>query len=844
MKNGNDRPGHDAQLRRQAESVIPKKIDRKPEDLRKLSPEEIRKTIHELHVNQVELEMQNEELRRAQVELDAARSRYFDLYDLAPVGYCTLSGKWLILEANLTAATMLGMDIRALRKQAFSRFILKDDQDIHYEFRKKLFDTGEPQACELRMLKKDKSMFWARLEATIVQAADDAPVSRVVISDITASRKAEDDLRENEKRLGFLTLLSELSARFINLPADKVDNAIKDSQRLICECLHLEISALWQVLPDRPDSLFMTHHHLSPGLPPDFPVVPEGMEARQYFPWCLKKMLKGERIILTRITEAPAEAATDIKTWHRFGIRSALTLPLSTGGGTVFGAIAFDSVQYEMDWSAELVEKLQLVAQVFANALALKLGEQALKESEKRYRDIYDGAIEGMYRTSLEGKNIMANPALAKILGYDSAQDVVSEVVDSARQVWADPEERSLFTRMLEEQGTVRGYECRFMRKDGAIIWVSLNSRAVRGPDGRVVFFEGFMEDITMRKQLEAKLKQSLEEVQQLRDRLHMENVYLREQLRRDDSHAAIVGESKPILKTLEEAKRVAPTDSTVLLLGETGTGKELLAHAIHEMSSRKDRLLVLVNCASLPPTLIESELFGREKGAYTGSLTRMTGRFELADGSTLFLDEIGDLPLELQSKMLRVLEQGQFERLGSSRTIKVNVRLIAATNHDLAQDVSEGKFRKDLYYRLNVFPITLPPLRDRKNDIPSLVWSFVNQFEKSLGKQIESISKKSMESLMNYSWPGNIRELKNVIEHAMIMSSSTVLEVAPPMRMANELSGSYSLTDIERRHILEVLNSSGWRISGKNGAAEILGMKRTTLQSKIKALGIKRAAS
>jgi transcriptional regulator with GAF, ATPase, and Fis domain len=343
------------------------------------------------------------------------------------------------------------------------------------------------------------------------------------------------------------------------------------------------------------------------------------------------------------------------------------------------------------------------------------------------------------------------------------------------------------------------------------------------------------------RKKMDLQLQQTLEEVQQLRDQLYTENIYLREHIQRQEGNEAIVGESESVLKMLEQAKRVAATDSTVLLLGETGTGKELLAHAIHNMSSRKDRKLVTVNCASLPPTLIESELFGREKGAYTGSLTRMAGRFELADGSTLFLDEIGDLPLELQSKLLRVLEQGQFERLGSSRTIKVNVRLIAATNHDLAMEVSEGRFRKDLYYRLKVFPIIVPPLRDRKEDISSLVWSFVKQFEKSMGKQIDSIPKAKLEALMRYNWPGNIRELKNVIEHAMILSSFKTLDVVAPACALEEQPVSYTLQDMERRHILEVLERTDWRISGKNGAAEILGIKRTTLQSKMKVLGIKR---
>jgi transcriptional regulator with GAF, ATPase, and Fis domain len=351
----------------------------------------------------------------------------------------------------------------------------------------------------------------------------------------------------------------------------------------------------------------------------------------------------------------------------------------------------------------------------------------------------------------------------------------------------------------------------------------------------------GLSLDITERKQLEEQLRHTLEEVRQLSDRLQVENVYLREEAKLMYKHTEIVGESKAISGVMAQAEQVSATGSTVLIFGETGTGKELLAHAIHDMSNRKDRVLVMVNCASLPPTLIESELFGREKGAYTGSLTQMIGRFELADGSTLFLDEIGELPLELQSKLLRVLEQGRFERLGSSKTIQVDVRLIAATNLDLARAVNEGMFRKDLYYRLNVFPIIIPPLRDRKEDIPSLIWSFVKQLEKPLGKRINSIPMMKMEALMNYPWPGNIRELKNVIERAMIMSKSNILAVDPPAGAPQEQSKIYTLEDLERRHILEVIERTGWRISGDNGAAEILGMKRTTLQSKMKALGITR---
>jgi len=260
-------------------------------------------------------------------------------------------------------------------------------------------------------------------------------------------------------------------------------------------------------------------------------------------------------------------------------------------------------------------------------------------------------------------------------------------------------------------------------------------------------------------------------------------------------------------------------------------------------MSLRKDRPLVTVNCASLPPTLIESELFGREKGAYTGALTRMVGRFEIADGSTLFLDEIGELPVDLQSKLLRVLEAGTFERLGSTKPLHVNVRIIAATNRDIAQDAKEGKFRNDLYYRLNVFPIKIPPLRERPDDVPPLVRAVVKEFQKRMGKEIEDIPKKTMQALQSYSWPGNVRELRNMIEHAMIVSRGKTLDVRLPEREPSGTDdGTGSLEDMERRHIVAALERTGWRIAGRAGAAEVLALNRTTLLSKMKRLGITRS--
>jgi len=346
------------------------------------------------------------------------------------------------------------------------------------------------------------------------------------------------------------------------------------------------------------------------------------------------------------------------------------------------------------------------------------------------------------------------------------------------------------------------------------------------------------------RKQMEEQLKERLQEIENLKQRLEKENIYLQQEIKLLSEHSEIVGQSSIMKNVLAQAEQVAQTDSTVLILGETGTGKELLARAIHRMSSRKDRVLVTVNCASLPPTLIESELFGREKGAYTGALTRMVGRFELADGSTVFLDEIGELPHDVQSKLLRVLEQGRFERLGSTKPLQVNVRIIAATNRDLIQDVKEGKFRSDLFYRLNVFPILIPPLRERAGDIPLMVWAFVKEFQKMMGKEIQSIPRKTMEALQSYPWPGNVRELRNVIEHAMILNRDKSLVVSMPGLAPFEAQHASHLDDVERRHIMSVLQRTGWRVAGKGGAAEALGLKRTTLYSKMKKLGIDPSSS
>jgi formate hydrogenlyase transcriptional activator len=334
------------------------------------------------------------------------------------------------------------------------------------------------------------------------------------------------------------------------------------------------------------------------------------------------------------------------------------------------------------------------------------------------------------------------------------------------------------------------------------------------------------------------------EEIAALKARLEEENLYLQEEVRAETAFGDVIGESPGILGVLAKVRKVAGTDSTVLVTGETGTGKELIVRAIHALSRRKDKILVKVNCAALPGGLIESEIFGHEKGAFTGALTRKMGRFEVANKGTLFLDEIGDLPLELQAKLLRVLQDGEFERVGGTQTLKVDVRLIAATNRDLQQAVSDERFRADLYYRLNVFPIVIPPLRERPKDIPHLARHFAMHYGSKMGKRVGKLGTDVLHQLSAYAWPGNVRELQNVIERAVILSPTGRFELgdlvaAPPRGSTNQKLRS--IEDVERQHIAAVLAETGWRISGEHGAAKVLGLKRTTLEARMKKLGIHR---
>jgi formate hydrogenlyase transcriptional activator len=634
--------------------------------------------------------------------------------------------------------------------------------------------------------------------------------------------KPDSELKE---RLQFETLLADLSSRFVNVSPDQVDHEIEEAQGRICECLGIDHSALWQAMPDA--DFLLTHLHRSRELapPPDRPV------ATSMFPWALGKIAARQIVCVSTMVGLPPEAAHDKETWLYYGVKSALVFPLSAGGGQVFGALSFDATQTERDWPDTLQKRLQVVAQVFANALARKVADEALLESEMRLSLAADSANAGLWTLSPDSGEIWGTKKAFELLGLAADENLN---VDKLLSI-VHPDDRAEVQQTIQQAmqtGEQTGTEYRIQLSDGSVRWLASRGCRQTGKSGRPDRLMGVTIDVTESKNTEQELKK-------LKDQLQRENLFLQQEVKAARGHHNIVGHSVALQRVLEQAEQVANTNSTVLLIGETGTGKELIASLIHSLSPRSSRPMVCVSCAAIPETLIESELFGREKGAYTGAVSRQVGRFELAHGSTLFLDEIGELPLEMQAKLLRVLQERKVERLGSAKSIPIDVRIIAATNRDLEKEILEKRFRDDLFYRLNVFPIRVPPLRERTEDIPLLIESFVHDFAKAFRKPVESVDRASVDALRRYPWPGNIRELRNTVERAMILANGSKLFVSPPYAGAVQTTASLLLNNNEREHLRTVLDMTGWRIRGKEGAAEILGIKPTTLDSMIQRHGL-----
>ncbi|MBN2299543.1 MAG: sigma 54-interacting transcriptional regulator [Deltaproteobacteria bacterium] len=764
-----------------------------------------------------------------------------------------------------------------------------------------------------------------------------------------------------EERLRFEEMISDLSAKFINLPNDRIDREIGLSLEQIGTFFHVDRCRLFEILDEKKHARVVhTGHKSHVGkMPPVF-------EIKKILPWtCRKVVQSGDCISITSLDELPEDAAADKKTFQKWGAKSFMIMPIIVNGSVDY-VISVGSIHKEVFWPNELISRLRLVGDIFVNVLNRRLSELALKEAETEYRTLAETTYDWVYWQNPDGTLRYVSPSCERITGYTAHEFMKTPaLLDKITMA----EDRDLVARHCHENAgkDTMAFQYRIRRKDRGVVWIDHACKKVYGregeylgyrvsnrditdrktievelkksrerlieaqriaslgnwdlnlvtdelfwsqeifrifglesedfegtyeaflqyvhpddrkvvkkavelsltdpeyhydiyhriirPDGNerivheraeVLFdkkrkpfrMSGTVQDITSQKKMEKRLEDQLAEINRLKQRLEEENVYLRKEINLLHTHDEIIGQSKTIRKVLKQVEQVAPTSSAVLVTGETGTGKELIARAIHRLSKRNDRVMVVVNCASLPSALIESELFGREKGAYTGALTKQAGRFEIAHGSTILLDEIGELSLELQAKLLRVLQDGCFERLGSPRTIKVDVRIIASTNRDLAEGVRMGTFREDLYYRLNVFPIQVPPLRDRAEDIPLLSWAFINEFSEKMGKRIKSVPKRVMETLNGYAWPGNIRELRNVIEQAMIISEGT-LTVRLPREGINDSAETITLDEAEARHITNILERTGWRIKGRQGAAELLGLKPSTLYTKMNRLGI-----
>jgi len=497
------------------------------------------------------------------------------------------------------------------------------------------------------------------------------------------------------------------------------------------------------------------------------------------------------------------------------------------------------------------------VCAVMVDITERKKMEESLKISETRYRRLFEEAQDGILILDAETGQISdVNPFMVEMLGYSHEELLGKKLWEIG--TFRDIEASKATSSELKSKGYVRYHDLPLETKDGRQIAVEFVSNVYLVSHHKVI--QCNIRDITQRKLTEAlqkshdelerrveertdELRTALSEIKKMKDRLEAENIYFRQEIKMRHQFEHILGHSDGLKYVLYRAEQVAPTNTTVLILGETGTGKELIAAAIHHMSPRKDRPLITVNCAALPGNLMESELFGREKGAFTGADTRQVGRFEVAHDSTLCLDEIGELPLEVQAKLLRVIQHNEFERLGSSHTIKVDVRIVATTNRTLEEEVRKGRFRQDLYYRLNVFPITVPPLRQRKEDIPLLVQAFVERYCRKLGKQITSIQKETMKALQDYPWPGNVRELESVIERAVILCPGATLQLADKLEtLTSPLSSTgRTLEEMERNQILKTLAETRWRIEGKDGAAAILGLHPSTLRARMHKLEILR---
>ncbi len=682
--------------------------------------------------------------------------------------------------------------------------------------------------------------------------------------------------------------LEKLRARFasnlIGLRADEIDLEIKKQLKTIAALLKFDRCTISTFTDSDLKSLIIFNGKA---------ISAETDENRAQFtqaPWYVEKLRNGETVLLEHLPEGlPNSTRKEYQRLIASGIKSNIGLPLMNDH-SVIGVLTLDAIRSHHRFPGALIKQLYHFGDLFAKTLLLKKEyvkfnelfqfEKILSEISSMFANLPADEVDKHIGYGLErigrflkadrcdhSQNYRANESAAKLYSWVNEGIEPLPELRNIDKLFPWTTAKLLYGKIVhfsrfEEVPKAAAVDIKSWRKIGTKSHVNVPI-SIGGPIVGTLSVTAVAEhrvwpkeiaqrlrlvgevfaNALVRKKKELEVMQAFTEIKQLKSRLEADFTYLQEEIESKYDHHNMIGNSKSFKSMIFKINQIAGTNTNVLILGETGTGKEMVARAIHAASQRKHRPMVKVNCAALSPTLIESELFGHEKGAFTGSQGRRIGRFELANGNTLFLDEIGELPIESQAKLLRVLQEGEFERLGSSSTIKVDVRIIAATNRNLEEEVKRGRFRQDLWYRLNIFPIDIPPLRNRKSDIPLLVDWFTHKFSKKLGKPIRKIPINIMKTLQRYRWPGNVRELENVIERAIINTQGTslqLLESLPGEKSEGiETETPKTLAENEKKYILQILEKTRWRIEGPKGAALILGLHPSTLRARMRKLGI-----
>ena len=749
------------------------------------------------------------------------------------------------------------------------RLFGRSEEELKTVGRRGLVDAGDPRVqvlwqeqqqsgrCrgELTFRRRDGSVFLGEMSSALYKDQNGASKASVIVRDITERKRVEDTLRN----------ITEGTARsagdeFFRSLVKHLSEALQAHSCFIAECVdqrktRVRMLAFW---------------------------VGDGFAENVEFPLAgtpCERVIQGNPCTYPDRLQILFPADKGLVT---LGAQSYAGVPLINSSGSILGhLVVIDTVPRIFTEHAFSI--LQIFATRAAVELERKRAEEAVKKSEERLRTLLDINNAIVTRLTRDELFVAIAEALARVISFDrlslSLHDSSANVLRLV--TYAGPYQRDDYTpigRVLalndspaglafltqkivirtdleseqqtssERRALGHGFQslCALPlivrgKSIGAITVGSLTKNRYNEELGQ------FLMELANQIAIAVDNMKSYEEIEALKARFQSEAVYLQEEIKSEHNFEEIIGQSAPMRQLLRKIEQVAPTEATVLIHGETGTGKELLARAVHDRSTRKARPLVKVNCGSIPSGLVESELFGHEKGAFTGATQRRIGRFELANRGTIFLDEVTELPLDTQVKLLRVLQEGEFERVGSSQTITVDVRVIAATNRDLKEAVESGVFRSDLFYRLNVFPLSAPPLRERQSDIPLLVHFFLGKFAKKSGKEIRGVTQKAMESLTTYFWPGNVRELQNVIERAVVLTTRAIVEIDDSSLQSpsdSQQSAVDTLENIERGHILRALNQTQWVIHGKRGAAEILGINSSTLRSRMDKLGIKRPRS